>query len=323
MTAPVRRTSGGRGAMVPPVEVRTYYDQPVIKPPVWTWEVPTYFFVGGLGGASSVLAVLADLRGERRLARVARLVAAGAGLASPPLLISDLGRPERFLNMLRVFRPTSPMSMGSWLLAAYGPAAVVAAGLDRLSWFPRLRNVASVSAAGFGPGLVTYTGVLLADTSVPVWHEAHRELPAVFAASAMASAGAVGLLAVPDSDAARAVALTGAVAELVAVQAMERRLGDDLGKPYDEGRSGLLAKAATACTTVGAGLLALGGRRAGRRGGRRGDRGRGRRAAGAVLVLAGAVLERAAVFTAGRASALDPTATIRPQRARLDAGHPA
>src|SRR5690606_17161428 len=71
MTAPVRRTSGGRGAMVPPVEVRTYYDQPVIKPPVWTWEVPTYFFVGGLGGASSVLAVLADLRGERRLARVA------------------------------------------------------------------------------------------------------------------------------------------------------------------------------------------------------------------------------------------------------------
>ncbi len=99
-------------------ETRSYHGQPVIKEPVWTWEIPMYFFAGGMSGASAGLAYLSELRGNEVLARRA-WAAALAGIAvSPPLLISDLGRPERFLNMLRMFKVTSPMSVGSWILVS-------------------------------------------------------------------------------------------------------------------------------------------------------------------------------------------------------------
>jgi hypothetical protein len=293
--------------MVPEAEFRSYYGRPILKEPVWTWEVPWYFFVGGLAGASASLGLGARLTGNHRLARSA-LTVAGAGVTvGVPLLVSDLGRPERFPYMLRVFKVTSPLSVGSWVLAAMGPAAAGAAVSDRLGIFPRLGRAAETVAGLLGPALATYTGALVADTAVPVWHEAGRQLPFVFAGSAAASAGAAAILLTPAADAgpARRLAVTGALLELGAAEAMERRLGD-LGQPYAEGPAGRLARLAKACAAGGAGLVALGGRRR-----------RGVAAVGGALLLAGSACQRWAVYKAGFQSARDPRYVVGPQRARM------
>ena len=304
-----RRGRRVRGSMVPEAEFRSYYGRPIIKEPVWTWEVPWYFFAGGLAGASASLGLGARLAGNHRLARAAWTVAGAGGTAGVPLLVSDLGRPERFLYMLRMFKVTSPLSVGSWVLAAMGPAAVGAVVSDRLGIFPRLGRAAEVAAGLLGPALATYTGTLVADTAVPVWHEAGRELPFVFAGSAAASAGAAAVLLAPPGDAgpARRLVLAGALLELGAAQAMERRLGE-LGEPYHQGPAGRLARLAKACTAAGAGLVAAGGRRR-----------RGVAAAGGALVLAGSACERWAVYKAGFQSARDPKYIVGPQRARMAA----
>ncbi len=212
-------------SMVPRAEFRSYYGRQILKTPVWTDEIPLYYFTGGLAGASASLALAARLAGNDRLARSA-LEAAAAGVSvSLPLLVDDLGRPERFANMLRVFRPTSPMSMGSWLLAGLGPAAVGAAVADRLGIFPRLRRAAEVVAGVLGPPLATYTGVLVADTAIPVWHEAGRELPLLFGSSAAASAGGAAALLTPVAEAGPArrlavggvLVLTGSACQRLAV----------------------------------------------------------------------------------------------------------
>ncbi|MEX2619169.1 MAG: NrfD/PsrC family molybdoenzyme membrane anchor subunit [Egibacteraceae bacterium] len=303
-------TTGAHGRAPVDGEVRTYYGAPVLKEPEWTWEVPWYLFAGGLAGTSSVLAATAALRGNPALARAARLVAAAGAAVSPPLLIADLGRPARFLNMLRVFKPTSAMSVGSWILAGYSPASITAASLDVTGRAPRLRRIADTAAALLGPAMSTYTAVLVADSSVPVWHEARNELPFVFAGSGAAAAGAACVLvASPDTTApARRLAVGGATVELVAGEVMLRRLGET-GEVYDTGRAGAFSKAAKACTAVGAALVALGG-------GRHTAIAR----AGAVAVLAGSVCQRWAVYTAGFASAADPKYVVKPQRERLRSG---
>ncbi len=104
----------------------SYYGRPILKEPVWTWEIPAYFFFGGMAGAAAPFALLSELRGDEALARRAWLVALAGAAASPPLLIADLGRPERFHRMLRVIKPTSPMSVGSWILGASSTAIVFA-----------------------------------------------------------------------------------------------------------------------------------------------------------------------------------------------------
>ena len=301
-----RRRTRVRGSVVPEAEFRSYYGRPILKEPVWTWEVPWYFFAGGLAGASAPLGLGARLAGNHRLARSAWTVAGAGVTAGVALLVSDLGRPERFHHMLRMFKVTSPLSVGSWILAAMGPAAAGAAVSDRLGIFPRLGRAAEAVAGLLGPALATYTGTLVADTAVPVWHEAGRELPFVFAGSAAASAGAAAALLTPAADAgpARRLVVTGALLELGAAQAMERRLGE-LGEPYHQGPAGRLARLAKACTAAGAGLVALGGRR------------RAAVAAGAALVLAGSACERWAVYKAGFQSARDPRYVVEPQRARL------
>ena len=296
--------------MVPEADVRTYYDQPILHQPVWTAEIPWYFFTGGLAGASSVLALASRLTGDERLAATLERVALGAVVVSPALLVSDLGRPERFYNMLRVFKPTSPMSVGSWILAVYSPAAGAAAVLDALRWLPGLRGVARVVAAVTGPGLVTYTGVLLADTAVPVWHEARAQLPFVSAGSALASAGAAGMAFAGTADAgpARRALVAGAAMELAAIELMKRRLGST-GEPYRSGVAGRYARATKLLT--GAGMVAA--LTAGRR----------RRAVAVVAgaaVLAGSVCQRFAVYKAGFASAADPRYTVAAQRRRSESG---
>lgn len=295
------------GVGLPGPGAPSYYGQPVVKEPEWTWEVPWYLFAGGLAGASSVLALVARRSGAPGLAGRARLVAAAGALVSPALLISDLGRPQRFYNMLRVFKPTSAMSMGSWLLSAYVPLATGAALLGRCSRRPASWPVLEGAAAALGLPMTTYTAVLLADSSIPVWRDARDQLPFVFASSAAASAGAFGLLLAPAAQAApaRRLTLAGAAAELVATPVMERRLGE-LAEPYHQGVAGRYATAARASVAAGAALVALGTRchRLAR--------------VGACLVAAGGICLRWSVFRAGFASARDPKYTVGPQRRRLE-----
>ena len=163
----------------------SYYDLPLLKKPVWTWEVPTYFFVGGAAGAAAVLAVAAQAGGGReKVVRDARWIAAIGAAVSGPLLIADLGRPKRFLNMLRVFKPQSPMSVGAWTVAVFGAATTAAVLIPNR----KVKNTAGAVAAASGLVMATYTGVLLGATAIPVWKENVALLPVHFGASALGSA---------------------------------------------------------------------------------------------------------------------------------------
>jgi len=292
------------------VDGRSYYGQPVVKEPVWTPEIPVYFFTGGLGGASAGLAFLSELRGNDQLARRA-WAASFAGLAvSPPLLISDLGVPRRFLNMLRMFKVTSPMSVGSWLLTAAAPVTGVAAANAWAGLFPRLSRVARPAAALLGLPVSTYTAALITNTSIPVWHEARGRLAFVFAGGAAASAGAVVAAATPIDAAgpARRLAVGGAAAELISLRVMKRGLGE-LAEPYHEGKAGRYSKLGLALTTAGAGVL-----------GGAGGRSRLAAVAGGTMLAAGALAERFSIFRAGFQSAADPRYVVGPQRARIERG---
>lgn len=298
----------GERMMVPKEKPRSYHGRPVIKEPAWTWEVPWYLFFGGLSGASSMLAFTASAVGNRPLARRAWLVSFIGVTISPALLIADLGRPERFLNMMRVFKVTSPMSIGSWVLAASGTAVAPAAYGALRKHPPLVSRLAEPVAALLGPPLATYTAVLLSNTVIPVWSEARRELPFLFSASAAASAGAAAVALTPlaHGGPARRLAIGGVVGEIVAREAMERRLGD-AGEPYEEGRAAHFGRASKALNVAGAALIATG----------RGKR--GRTVAGAAMVLGGAICQRWSIYSAGFPSARDPKYTVGPQRERVDA----
>jgi len=269
-----------------------YYGRPVLKAPAWRWPIPAYFFTGGLAASSSTLAYAARRTGRHRLARTALATSSAAVAASAAFLIEDLGRPARFLNMLRVAKVTSPMSVGTWLLTAFGAATTAATVSDLTGRLPSLGRGAEPVAAVLGPTIATYTAVLVADTAVPAWHDAYRELPFVFAASAAASGGAAATLLAPwaESASARTLAGAGAAAELAATAVMERRLGPTTGSPYHHGRAAALGRAAKALTATGAALVATGDRPALAR-------------TGAAAILGGALLTRFSVFEAGVSSA--------------------
>jgi formate-dependent nitrite reductase membrane component NrfD len=286
---------------------RSYYGRPIIKEPVWKPEIPLYFFVGGMAGAADTLALGARLAGNERLRIASLYTAVVVGSVSPYLLIKDLGRPMRFYNMLRVFKVRSPMSVGTWILSVEGAATSVAAGCQLLGVLPRLRTAAQVVAGLVGPAQATYTGALVADSVVPVWHEGRRELPFVFAASSASSAGGTTAALTPPEAAApaRRLALLGGVADLVVKQVMEKRMGKFIAEPYHKGQAGKYSRLATGATLAGTVLMALA----------------GRRRAGAVtagaLLLAGSLCERFAVYHAGKISAADPHYTSIPQRERV------
>lgn len=296
--------------MIDSAEARSYYGKPVLAEPVWTWEIPLYFFAGGMGGAAAGLALGAELAANHELAKRAWLVAlAGVGV-SPALLISDLGRPARFPNMLRVFKVTSPMSVGSWILTATGAATSLAAARATLGLFSSTGRLASVVAGVLGMPLSTYTATLISNTAVPAWHEARRELPFVFAGGAAASAGAAVGMVTPARHAgpARRLALGGLTVEMAAVSLMHHNLGE-LAEPYRrKGPASRYSKLARSLNLAGAGVLAFGGPR------------RAPALAGGALALAGAVCERWSIFKAGIESANDPRYTVGPQRERRDRG---
>jgi formate-dependent nitrite reductase membrane component NrfD len=182
-----------------PYRGATYYGRPAVKPSHYRYLIVTYLFTGGIAGAAQIVAAVADLRGrraDRPLVRSARYLALAGALLSPALLIKDLGTSSRWYNMLRIFRPTSPMSIGSWTLAGFGALSGLAAlgqvlddalGSARGA---RLARLAGVPAAGLGALLATYTGTLIAATSTPLWAAAPRHLPALFGTSGMATATA-------------------------------------------------------------------------------------------------------------------------------------
>ncbi len=313
-----RRRRHDPNAVVPEAEFTSYYGRPVVKASPWTLDIPAYFFLGGLAAGSSVLAAGASATGRPALRRATRLSAFGAILGSTYALIHDLGRPERFYMMMRVAKITSPMSMGTWLISAYGPAvgaAAVGEFADVLPLPAPLRKLLAAAAGPAGwaaavlaPGMATYTGVLIADTATPAWKEAGGTITTAFAAGALVSGAGVGLLApLEESGPARRLALLAAPGELFAVMRMEKQAGL-AGETFTHGLAGKLAKTAEALL-IGGGMLAAATRRS-----RLGS------AVAGVALMAGACFERFAVFEAGQASARDPKYTVVPQRERLE-GH--
>lgn len=287
----------------------SYYGRPIVKEPVWQPEIPFYFWTGGIAGASSVLHGVGRLTGNEPLARRALYIGAAADVVSPLLLISDLGRPERFLNMLRVFKVTSPMSVGSWILLISGAGSSTAALLEATGRLRPLKWAAELVSFLTGPPLATYTGALVANTSIPVWSEARDELPWLFGASASACAGAAASIATPPGHAgpARRAAVGGSLAALALTKAMQRRLGF-VGEVYKRDEAGRYGRIATAATAAGACVL-----------GWRGGRSRLAATVGGTLVLAGELALRWSVFRAGFQSARDPRYTVIPQKERLRA----
>jgi formate-dependent nitrite reductase membrane component NrfD len=282
-----------------------YYGQPIVAPHVWIDGIGWYFFTGGLAGASAVTAFVADAVGLDAVAKQARRAMMIGLVPSPVLLIADLGRPARFVNMLRVFKPTSPMNMGSWLLAAFGPAATGSWLLGEWGRAGVWRRVLAGFAAVSGALVSTYTAVLVADTATPAWYEARNELPFDFAASSTASAGAVitALSAMSGSPDPIGVALGagGAIAEAGAGTIMTHRLGelstyrsDPSARRFDR-----LAKVLSVGGAVG--LVVSRRNRVGA-------------SIASTAVLASSLCTRLAVLRAGTASAQDPRAVLVQQR---------
>ncbi len=297
------RKRGGRQQEQP----TSYYGLPVIKEPVWeARDIAGYLFFGGLAGASSALAAGAHLTGRRTLARVAKATATTAVGVSLAALVHDLGRPERFVNMLRVIKPTSPMSIGSWMLAGYAPLTIVAAASDLTGVLTPVGTVATLGAAGLGCGVATYTGALVANTAIPAWHAGWSEMPLLFAASAAMAAGGAGMCAGsgPETSPARRLAIVAALAEVALEEVMVRRMPSVVSQSYHQGRAGTLLRLGKGLALVGAGMATLAGRRS-----------RTASSIAGVALLGASALTRFGIFHAGVQSAKDPQQTVVPQRA--------
>jgi len=228
-----------------------YYGRPLLKPPVWTWEVPAYFFAGGTAGAAAMIAAVGAFAGaDAALVRDARWIAAAGALLSPLLLISDLGRPDRFFNMMRVFKYRSPMSVGAWTLVLFAPAVlapimlrwlgadIAGAGLAR--W---VTAVADVMAALTGLVLATYTGVLIAVSTIPVWNAHAKILPWHFGASSLGAAASIIEICGHRAMSLNTIALVAAGIETVIGIAFERRRSS-AQSPLGQGRAGRLVRVA-------------------------------------------------------------------------------
>jgi protein NrfD len=192
------------------VPIPTYYGRRSLKPTEWRWLVVSYLFVGGLAGAAQVIATVVDLVGarrDRRLVSAGRYLALFGSLLSPLLLVADLKTPTRWYNMLRIYRSTSPMSIGSWTLFAFGGLSALAAAGQALddafavAGGRLLARCAGLPAAAAGALLATYTGSLLSATSTPIWAASYRLLPPIFGLSGTATATAA-LSLILDQDAA-------------------------------------------------------------------------------------------------------------------------
>jgi formate-dependent nitrite reductase membrane component NrfD len=285
---------------------------PMIHAPVWTWEVPLYFWFGGIASGSAFVALACDLTGDHRSAAIARKVSLAALLPSPPLLVMDLGRPARFANMLRLVKPRSPMNMGAWALTLFGALGSGAVAADELGERRVARGLGGANAV-VGGYLGSYTGILLGVTAVPLWARSRLFLGPIFVATATATGAAACRLALvatglpPGHRTRQALGTveTGAMtAELVMSTVNERRLGR-IGDALETGRAGVLFKAAKWSVRTGLALRLL--------------RGRGGPAvhhAASALYLAAGLAFRYAWVEAGKVSANDDVAVAQMARER-------
>ena len=323
------RRGGGGGSdgsrempMVPDAEFTSYYGRPVVKPAPWGHEVAAYLFLGGVAGGSGLLAAGAQLTGRkvlRRNTRISALIAVSLGAVA---LVMDLGRPERFVNMMRTVKLTSPMSIGSWILSSFSAGIGVAAvsEVDRMTGEriplgplrPVLRAVegpAGLGAAVLSPPLAVYTAVLLTDTATPTWNAAYRDLPFVFASSASLAASGLAMITTPVAEAgpARRLAVIGAISDLISARFTEHRMDPVTREPLHHGTPGrLLAWSERLAAAGGLGAL-LGGHR------------RDVAALSGLALLTASAMLRFGFFEAGKESARDPRYTMEPQKRRLAA----
>uniref|UniRef100_Q022U1 Polysulphide reductase, NrfD n=1 Tax=Solibacter usitatus (strain Ellin6076) TaxID=234267 RepID=Q022U1_SOLUE len=299
---------------VPSVEQEspTYYDRPLLKESVWSVDIPLYYYAGGAAGAALALgaAVQAsgggrDLRGFAQQCHWMGVVGSSVGAA---FLIHDLGRPERFLFMLRVFRPTSPMNLGAWILSGAAPTAIATAlFINRRGLLGWLGESAGYASGVFGAALASYTGVLVANSAVPVWQEARRWMPPLFASSAIASAAAILDLFDNPRRAKSIVQVFGTVGRVgeVAVARMVESSASRIarvGEPLHRGASAKLWKVAKVLTAASLVVTFIPGKS------------RGKRRLAAVLATAGSLCLRFAVHYVTNASARDPRASFEQQR---------
>ena len=322
-----RRRGGGDGArempMVDDVEFSdSYYGRHIVKAPPWDWKISAYLFAGGVAGGSAMLAAGADAVGFDNLRRNTRLTALAGTIAGTGFLIVDLGRPERFHHMMRTFKPSSPMNLGTWILATFGTGAgvIAASEVDRLTGeklplgpLRQLLNLAEkpagALAAMLGAPLASYTGALLADTAVPTWNAGKENLSYLFVSSAAMASSGVALITTPTAETrpARTFATVGAAAELYFSEKLTEKMHPAEAEPLKTGKPGQLlrwAKRLTIAGGIGAALLS------------------GNRVAaitsGAALATA-SFLTRSAIMDAGINSTKDPRHVVEPQRARLEA----
>ena len=294
-----------------------YYGRPIVKPPVWTWEIPLYFFFGGLAGMAAAIALAAHLAGlatpglAGSAAATGGLVRAALWLAflcgavlSPVLLVMDLGRPRRFLNMLRVLKPQSPMSVGAWLLFLFGSG--VSAALVLTEWSIRydvvpavtaLQTLAVVAAGLLGAGLATYPGVLLGATAIPAWFAHHRSLPLHFGVAGLGSAAAALELLGFREPALNVIGFAVAGIETLFGAWIELHRHGAVDRALRTGRAGLLLRGSGALAGPASLTLRL----------------VGLVPWAALAFLAGALISRFGWLEAGRASGADPEATLAAQ----------
>jgi formate-dependent nitrite reductase membrane component NrfD len=292
-----------------PGETPSYYGLPVLKEPVWIWTIAAYFYVGGLAGMAATLGSAAQLLGGRdmrSLVKKTRWIATAGGLVSTALLIDDLGRPERFLHMLRVFKLSSPMSMGSWILSAFSASASAAAVLPYgPQIFRPLAGVFGVFAGLLGLPLAAYTGVLVVQTAVPLWRNPLWSVLALCSGTAAASS----LLTLLPSNAKEARAIhvfnmIGECGELLLANAIEKEASRvrRVARPLHDGLTGFLWQGAKVLTVVSAAVSLAPGHS------------RKKRIAAGLLGTAAGICVRFAYFLAGKRSARDPRATFEQQR---------
>jgi formate-dependent nitrite reductase membrane component NrfD len=282
----------------------SYHELPLLKPPVWTWEIPAYFFVGGAAGAAAVVGAVARASGASpALVRDARWIAAAGGAISPALLVSDLGRPERFLNMLRIFKLRSPMSVGAWTLVAFSNAAGarVFADVATRATGGRLPvrivgDAAEVLSAATGLVLATYTGVLIGATAIPVWSRNVSLLPLHFGASGVGAAVSMLELMGHDDRALNRIGIGAAAVETAIGYALESR-ADPALDPLKHGWSGNVTRLGGVLSgPVPLALRVVAGRS------------RHARRLAAVSTIVGSLLTRVGWLAAGKTSAATPGA---------------
>ncbi|HEV8634832.1 MAG TPA: NrfD/PsrC family molybdoenzyme membrane anchor subunit [Chloroflexota bacterium] len=285
----------------------SYYGLPLLKRPHWKWHVPLYFFLSGLAGASYLIATVGEWLGsgaDRPIVAAGRRLALGGVVAGVPLLVEDLGRPARFHHMLRIVKPRSPMSAGSWALAFFGAFAAGSALLQELAAPPWLRRAVGLCGLPFATFVASYTGVLLAATAVPLWAKARLFLPPLFLLSGTSTAVAmIGLLS-RRSRRLRGLELVALTGELCAVAGLVGAVGRRAGRPLLAGRqAGPFWLGAVGLGQVVPLLL-----HAGR------ARGHGRSGVpeglAAGLVIVGGLLMRWTLVEAGKASSDDPEAAL-------------